>query len=124
MNLTPLSFVLLFALASAGHAILVIASHNWWYGSGLHRRAVDALQALHALLMLAGPVAFALLWGADWPPSGALAAVAVYGGLCCLVVSYFAGLTVWRLLRPRPAVLESNHTRTVDVARELGYQPV
>src|SRR5437764_508652 len=28
------------------------------------------------------------------------------------------------LLRPRPPALVSNHTETVDVARELGFKPV
>jgi predicted MPP superfamily phosphohydrolase len=123
--------VLLFLTAVAGHAILVIASHNWWYGGSLSRRATDSIQAAHALLLLAGPVVFwfAFDWDATAYPNGSWQAVllgclAVYQFVCQLVVVPFVGLTVWRLVRPRPAALESNHTRTVDVAAQLGYKPI
>jgi predicted MPP superfamily phosphohydrolase len=121
---------LLFLAACVGHALLVIASHNRWYGSGLGRRTMDVIQVAHVPLMLAGPVAF---WQLTHPDDdsgwGRLVltqtdlAIALYAGLCWLVVLYFLGLTVWRLVRPKPAALASNHTRTVDVARELGYKP-
>jgi predicted MPP superfamily phosphohydrolase len=104
-----------FLAAVIGHGLLVTRSHNWWYGTGLGRRTIDFIQYGHALVLLAGPVAF--LWLRDWP------AVRVYAALCWLVVGYFALLTLWRLVRAKPAALESNHTRTLDVARELGYKP-
>jgi predicted MPP superfamily phosphohydrolase len=118
--------VALFLAAAAGHALLVFRSHNYWYGSGLSRRAVDALQLAHVPLMLAGPAALWLAFGFDLRPllrEPRLDIAALYAYLCWLVVPLFVVLTAWRLVRPKPAALESNHTRTVDVARELGYKP-
>jgi predicted MPP superfamily phosphohydrolase len=116
--------VLLFLTAVAGHAILVIRCHNWWYGTGLGRQTIDAIQYAHAAALLAGPVAFwLLLRGTEWPPA-ATVGVTAYGGLCVIVVPVFLALSVWRLIRPKPAALESNHTRTVDVPKELGFLPV
>jgi predicted MPP superfamily phosphohydrolase len=118
--------VALLLAAVAGHAVLVIRSHNQCYGSGLGRRAVDALQVLHVLLMLTGPAALWFAFGFDLSPllrAPDFSAAALYAYLCWLALLYFVLLTAWRLTRPRPAVLESNHTRTVDVARELGYKP-
>jgi predicted MPP superfamily phosphohydrolase len=116
----------LFLAAVAGHAVLVIRSHNYWYGSGLGRLAVDILQLVHSLLMLAGPVALWLAFGFDLSPplrAPVLVPAAVYAYLCWIALFVFVLLTAWRLVRPTPAALESNHTRTVDVARELGYKP-
>jgi predicted MPP superfamily phosphohydrolase len=119
----------LFLTAVAGHAILVIGSHNRWYGSGLHRKVIDVIQTSHALLMLAGPAAFWLLVGFDLSPllrpweSPHLLPIAVYAYLCWAAVLGFLLITAWRVVRPKAAALESNHTRTVDVAKVLGYKP-
>jgi uncharacterized protein len=117
--------IIAFLGAVTGHAILTIRSHNWWYGSGLERRTIDVIQFGHILLMLAGPVAFWQLRDlSDETATLAQMAIGLYGIFCWLVVIFFLGLTVWRLVRPNAVALESNHTRTVDVAKELGFQPI
>src|SRR6516165_496146 len=122
--------IIAFLAASAGHAIVVIYSHNWWYGSGLGRRTIDAIQLAHVPLMLAGPAAF---WWLLRPDNASWAALSItlanlviagYGVCCWLVALHFVGLTVWRRVRPKAAALESNHTRTLDIAKELGYKPL
>src|SRR5215475_2723775 len=100
----------LFLAAVAGHAVLVIRSHNHCYGSGLGRRAVDTLQMVHVVLMLAGPVALWLAFGFDLSPllrAADYSPAALYAYLCWLVLAFFVPLTVWRLIRPKPAALES-----------------
>jgi predicted MPP superfamily phosphohydrolase len=124
--------VLLFLAAVAGHAVLVIGSHNRWYGTGLHRKVIDVIQLGHGLLFLAGPVALWWFWRLALrrearEGGSALSltetALGIYFVICWLALLYFLVLTVWRLVRPNPAALESNHTRTVNVAKELGYKP-
>jgi predicted MPP superfamily phosphohydrolase len=121
--------LLLFLAAVTGHGVLVIGSHNRWYGTGLPRRVIDAIQGAHALLLLAGPVVLWLVVGFDLSPllrpshfPGLLPAAA-YAYLCWCALALFVAITTWRLVRPKPAALVSNHTHTVDVARELGYKP-
>jgi predicted MPP superfamily phosphohydrolase len=133
-TLLPTAFgAALFLGAAAGHAVLVIASHNRWYGSGLSRRVVDAMQMVHFVLLLAGPVALlGLAGGLDPRPlldaagdGPAHAAAAGYLVLCWAVgFVVFPAVTLWRRLRARPAALLSNHTETVDVAARLGYKPL
>jgi predicted MPP superfamily phosphohydrolase len=126
--------VLLFLAAVAGHAALVIGSHNRWYGTGLHRKVIDVIQLGHGLLFLAGPVALWWFWRLNLHrgpseaegipvPSTTEIVLFLYSVVCWLALLGFVGLTAWRLVRPQPAALESNHTRTVDVAKELGYKP-
>jgi predicted MPP superfamily phosphohydrolase len=123
---------LLFLAAAAGHAVLVIGSHNRWYGTGLHRKVIDVIQLGHGLLFLAGPVALWWFWRLsrhEGAPEGSQTfsfieiALSLYTVVCWLALLGFLGLTAWRLVRPKPAALESNHTRTVDVAKVLGYKP-
>ena len=49
--------LVLFLGGSAGHIIICIFSHNWWYGSALSRQAMDVVQYVHAMSALAGPAA-------------------------------------------------------------------
>jgi predicted MPP superfamily phosphohydrolase len=122
--------VTLFALACLGHLCLVLTSHNQWYGSNLHKRAVDAMHALHGLMILAGPLILAWLVGFDigallLPPFSIWKAVALAYVIACWLAALI-GLplaTARRLLR-HPKALASNHTRTIDVARQLGYLPM
>jgi predicted MPP superfamily phosphohydrolase len=119
---------LLFAAACLGHLVLVVRSHNWFYGSALHRHTVDVLQVLHGLLVLAGPPVF---WSAAGLDLRSLFGAGVSFGthllagyvVLCWLAAFVAlpWVTVVRLRRC--AALESNHTRTVDVAAELGHKP-
>jgi predicted MPP superfamily phosphohydrolase len=108
--------VFLFLAAVVGHGVLVIRSHNFWYGTGQGRGSGAVIKVSHAALMLAGPFAFIT------EPDSTL--VVIYAYVCWFTFLYFMALTVWRFTAPKPAVLESNHTRTIDVARELGYRPI
>src|SRR5438477_13007 len=99
--------IIQFLLASAGHGVLVIRSHNWWYGTGLGRRTIDFIQLAHGLLFVAGPVSLWWVVSHSDPESWLLTQtellIALYGFLCGLVALYFLGLTVWRLVRPKAA---------------------
>ena len=56
--------LLLFAAACLGHLVLMVASHNWFYGLPLPHWVTDAIHLLHGLLVLAFPP---LLW---WTAAG------------------------------------------------------
>src|SRR5215468_12439480 len=56
---------LLFLLACVGHLCIVLISHTKWYGSVLHKRIVDAIQIIHALLIFGCPLGLWLLIGFD-----------------------------------------------------------
>ncbi|HMF14117.1 MAG TPA: metallophosphoesterase, partial [Gemmataceae bacterium] len=123
--------VLLFAAACVGHLCLVLASHNRWYGSSLSKQVVHAIQALHALVLFAGPIALIGLVGLelaglfDEPHRLWKAGLLAYLFACWSATLVGLPLaTIRRLARKQPAALLSNHTRTVDVAGQLGYLPM
>jgi predicted MPP superfamily phosphohydrolase len=128
----PLSAsALLFACACVGHLCLVLASHNRWYGSSLPKQVVHVIQALHALVLFVGPAALLVFVGLDLtallnePHRVWRLGVVAYLVSCWSTA--FVGLpvsTVRRLMRKQPAALASNHTRTIDVAGQLGYVPM
>ena len=83
--------ILFFVGATLGHFTLTVRSHNWWYGSPLHRYVTDVIQVLHGLIFLAGPIVFwqvgpdlrPLLTGTDvsfWEQ-----ALGTYAALCWFV---------------------------------------
>jgi predicted MPP superfamily phosphohydrolase len=119
--------------ACVGHVAILSYSLNRWYGRPFPRKFLLCVRALHGVLVLAGLAAFAwAFWqerfanllslhsGSPW-----LLALAGYTLVCavvgCLVVPLLSIVRLWRGQAP---VLESNHTRTVDIARDLGYKPV
>ena len=126
--MTALGF-LLFLGACAGHTALLVYLVNWSYGHALPEKFLGALRHVVLALILVGP--FALWWiaglglgqlpgnsnYAPWRLLIAYLMVCEVTGL--LVVPY---ITAARLLR-RPAALITNDTRTIDVARRLGYRP-
>jgi predicted MPP superfamily phosphohydrolase len=124
--------LLLFLGACAGHTALLVFALNWLYGQALPHRLLHLLRPLHALLVLAGPVLFWLVYGVDLiqalapPPEWGWRAVLWPYLVVCWVLGcgVVPAITVGRLLRRRPASLLSNHTQTVNVAAELGYAPV
>jgi uncharacterized protein len=126
----PLSLIL-FAAAVLGNLILFIAIHNWFYGSALPRWLGGGIRYSVGLLSLALPVAFWYAFGFDLGAAldgrlgpAATVFLAGYLTLCWVVVAgVFPAVTLYRCLRRRPALLLSNHTGTVDVAKRLNYRP-
>jgi predicted MPP superfamily phosphohydrolase len=120
----------LFAGAAGGHLICCVFSHNWWYGSSLHRFTVDLIQYLHGLILLAGPILFWWLFGFDLAAgmrgfsSTLEGIVAIYIVLCWAVIFLiFPTITVRRCLRPRPPALAAERSEIVDVTEPLGHTP-
>src|SRR5437870_437295 len=124
--------VVLLVGACVGHITILAYSNNWWFGLALHHRLLTVIRALHGLLVVAGVTAFAWAYYLDFPlrhfpESGSFmtGVAAGYTALCVLVgFVWLPCISVARHLRPTPAILHNNHTRTVDVAAELGYRPV
>ncbi len=122
--------VLLLLGASVGNAVLLAAGLNWMYSTLLPRLLLKICRISCGLLILAVPVGLWLLYGLDLPAGWNLhdplprALVAGYVLVCWLLgLGIFPLITLYRLLRRRPRPCVSNHTRTVNVAKQLGYKP-
>ncbi len=122
--------LLLFAGACLGHLALMIASHNWWYGLALPRRAGTIIHLVHGALILAFPLGLIGAFGWDMdglPPLSSEIAwpqlITLYFAVC--VVAGFVVLplnTALRILRRDPTI--EKRSRIFDVAKQLGYRPV
>jgi predicted MPP superfamily phosphohydrolase len=123
----------LFAGAWAGHLILMIRSHNWWYGLPLSKRHGDVAHSAHAALVLAFPVVVARVWGLDLtglfdlteahePGHLGQLVLAGYVTLCLAALLIFLPAeTVRRWLRRPPHVREAeSRSRVIDVDKEVG----
>jgi hypothetical protein len=126
-----LAQALLLAGALAGHLAILSVSLNLWYGHPFPKKFLSRLRKLHTLLVPVGPLAFVALYGFDpfavWEPrpTGWRILAAVYVLACWAIgLGVLPVVTLLRLLARRPAALLSNHTATVDVAKELGRKPV
>jgi hypothetical protein len=117
---------ILFCGAWVGHMALLVFMLNRWYALALPRLTLSGFRAFVALSILAFPIwmwaAFgfhmSLAWQSNWP-------AAIYLTVCWITgLGLVPGLTLSRWLKKRPRVLLSNHTRTIDVARDLGYKPI
>jgi uncharacterized protein len=121
--------LLLFALACLGHLVLMIASHNWFYGLPMPRRATDCFHLLHAALVAAFPVL--LWWAAGWDLSGLFRFDAIgpmvlcaYVALCWVAALLLLPLNLAsRALRRKPAALGKVQSEIVDVVKQLGGPP-
>lgn len=122
----------LFLLATFGHGLLSVFSHNYWYGQPLHRHVTDAIQFVHFWLALAGPILFWILVGFDLTPlfcnlqSASIGQYlgAGYVGLCWLsAIIIFPWITIVRLQRS-PQALIAEKSQRIDIAGKLGYKPV
>ena len=121
--------LLLFFAACLGHLVLMVGSHNWWYGLPMPRRFTDLFHLLHGALTAAFPPM--LWWAAGWGLSGLFHVGTVGGALltayvCLCWVAAFVLLplvTARRLLRPRPAALGKEQSEVVDVSKQLGGRP-
>jgi uncharacterized protein len=121
---------ILFLGATAGNAVLFAFSLNWLYGQLLPHAFLKIARYVCYLLIPAFPGILWLVYGFDLPARWATAGRAWWLADTYLAVCWFLGLVIFpmvtlqRLLRARPGPLQSNHTRTVDVAAKLGYKPV
>ncbi len=116
----------LFCGACMGHAALWIFLLNRWYALPLPRITLSGFRALVALCLLGCPIWLWSVFGFDvsraWHSGSALATYLV---ICWIIgLALVPGLTLFRWMQNRPRAVLSNHTRTVDVARELGYKPI
>ena len=122
---------LLFVGACAGHAALLLAGLNWLYAQPLPHRLLSYTRKGDALLILAGPLLFAFLFGVqhwlslDPERSPALGvAFTAYLVLCCGIgYGVVPVVTLRRLLRREPAAVLEHRGEVVDVAAALGYKP-
>jgi uncharacterized protein len=104
-----LFFPLLLPFLLVGHATLVVACHNWWYGRLIGRRLTDVVQLIHLALLLLMP----LLWiQVLWANVQGLQSAGHWYGLISLAgFGLFVGVTLARRLRVLPA-------EVVDLGRE------
>jgi hypothetical protein len=114
-----------------GHAALVIGAVNRLHGLPLRWNTLRVTRAVHDVLIVAGPAAliwFAgvsgprLLSGGNWSriPLWWLAYLAA-----CALASMAVPVIALRRVFAKPVdALISNHSRTHDVALELGHRPV
>jgi predicted MPP superfamily phosphohydrolase len=118
------------ALACLGHLVLVLASHNRFYGIRLPKWGGDLIHLVHGLAILALPVGLVAGWGFslaglfDWESACLYQRIIlVYLGLCLFVaLVWFPILTLRRNLRRDPARVTSS--QVVDIAAQLGSRPI
>jgi predicted MPP superfamily phosphohydrolase len=128
MNL--LVSVLLFLGVCLGDTVVLVFLMNYLYGCPFPKRALAPVRPVVGVTILAGWSAFAWLWwdhGFDWAAllAGSNFLVSGYIVVCWVMGFVVYPLSSWNNYRiRRAAVLQSNHTETVDVARELGFKPV
>jgi predicted MPP superfamily phosphohydrolase len=128
--LSPWLLVLLFAGACLGHLVLMIVSHNWWYGLALPRYSGTIIHLGHGLLIVAFPLALGWAFGWDlhdlpWLSSEfTWTQLATLYVLVCIAVGCIALPlnTVVRLLRRDPSL--DKQGRVLDVAKYLGWRPL
>jgi predicted MPP superfamily phosphohydrolase len=130
--------LLLLTGACLGHLVLMIISHNWWYGQALPRHSSKFIHLIHGLLILAFPTALIWAFGCDLaglPPllspfSGTGEGEEVWPQFLTLYVVLCAALglvalplnTVLRLLRRDPTL--EKQSQVLDVAKHIGYRPI
>ena len=125
-TLSPSHLVLLGVAAWLGHLVLMIASHNWWFGLALPRHTSTFIQLGHGFLIVAFPLAllWSLGWGLDDAPPPLLSELMTSYLLVCLVVGCIALPlnTVLRLRRRDPS--REKRSQVLDVAKHLGCDPI
>jgi predicted MPP superfamily phosphohydrolase len=120
-----------FLAACLGHLVLLVASHNWWYGQRYPKSVGDVVHLVHGLLLVAGPVGLWCWKGCDFLSLlqfGSEGPASQIAGAYLIVCWAAAGIglpfnTLSRLLRPRPKALVGERSTIVDFAKELGYAP-
>lgn len=120
----------LFAGACLGHLVLMIVSHNWWYGLAMPRRTGMMIHVIHGLLILAFPLTMVSAFGwnlAQFPrlssefgwPHFVLAYMAFCAAIGCIALPIN---TLARRRRLDPTLQKTS--RVVDVVKHLGYRPL
>lgn len=122
---------LLFALACFGNAYLLMVFVNIVYSQAYHRGLLKIVRALMGLLIVGGPVAFAIFYrcavvdcierGPYNLESFALAFYLLI--VLAMTAIVFPVVTIRRARRPSPSPVVSEVTITIDVAKELGQPP-
>lgn len=123
---------LLLAGVCIGNTAILVYTLNWIYGHALPRPLLKTIRKIYGLVVLAIPAFIVYRWGWDLsemlvaPPSGIVDALAAgYIGCCWLIgLVIVPAVALYRLLRRPPRVLESNHTRTMYLEKEIGYRPI
>ncbi len=112
-----------------GHLVLMIISHNWWYGQPLPRHSSKLVHLLHGLLIVAFPPTLIVAFGWDlaglpllssefaWPQF-----LTLYVALCAALGLVALPLNTLLRLKRRDPTLEKQ-SRVLDVAKHLGYLP-
>jgi predicted MPP superfamily phosphohydrolase len=125
---------LLFVSACVGHTAFLVFLLSRWYALPLPRIMLRGFRAFVALAIVGGPLW--LVASGQWPvASGARAnfsslatshwPLATYLLVCWVIgLGIVPSLVTFRLLQKQPQALLSNHTRTLNVAEELGYKPI
>ncbi|HEX4607462.1 MAG TPA: hypothetical protein VH092_04580, partial [Urbifossiella sp.] len=101
-----------FLVAWVGHACVWTAVLNHAYGRPFSKAFLKPLRLVTGAV-IAGFPALPLV-ESGWPVWGYVAVCLLFGGLV------FPAITVYRLIRPRPAELVSETTATLDVRAEIG----
>jgi hypothetical protein len=118
-----------YALAAAawlGHLVLMIGSHNWFYGGPHSKRVGDLFHLLHAAAVLAFPPALLAAFGHDlaglfaWGEGSPLqVALRGYVVVCLLtLLAWLPALTVYRNRRREPAT--QVRVEVVDLGERIG----
>ncbi len=123
---------LLFVLGCAGHLLLGLWVYNWCYGGIVNEHVSGWVRRGLSLLIAAAIPAYWWFFGFDGlaplqqaatsPAAAVLSGYLVVCWLTALVAFPVLQARVW--LRKPPALQVSNHTRTADVAAELGAPPL
>ncbi len=128
MGELPLALVAAGLLAAwVGHACLVMATINHLYGRPIHRLILKPVRHVAGVVILAGPLL--LLSGVQFtqstgpePRDGVWGQVVYWYALVCAAwaVTVFPAITLYRLLRKRPAAVVAEASNVVDLRAEIG----
>ena len=119
---------MLFLCASVGHAALTTYVLNWLHGIPMPHKPQGLLKWVGVMLM---PVAASFFWWLSGFPVEVLVSASpagpvltAYAAVCAFTGVALPFLVLGQVLTHKPpSALVSNHSRTVDVAAELGYRP-
>jgi predicted MPP superfamily phosphohydrolase len=122
------SLFLLFG-AWLGHTVIMVFTMNWLYSRPFPKFVVKPLRKVYLFLIASGCAYLGWIWFAregDWARLGTEGPLGVwaYVWLCWLAgFVLFPVATINNSLIQNPPVLIKTDTRTVDVAKELGFLP-